>query len=160
MTDSSISDGLFQDQILPHVSRSFALTIPELPGVLRTQVTNAYLLCRIADTIEDESVLSAEATLGSLRRFVEVVSGKAEVQPFLEDLLPQLSIRTSPGERDLVLNMARVIRVTAGLPERQRRAIQRCILVMCSGMHQFQQTASLRGPLSQAVALEHQIRQR
>jgi farnesyl-diphosphate farnesyltransferase len=153
MTDSSISDGLFQDQILPHVSRSFALTIPELPGVLRTQVTNAYLLCRIADTIEDESVLSAEATLGSLRRFVEV-------QPFLEDLLPQLSIRTSPGERDLVLNMARVIRVTAGLPERQRRAIQRCILVMCSGMHQFQQTASLRGPLSQAVALEHQIRQR
>ena len=48
-----MSDEVYQDRILPHVSRTFALTIPQLPPALRTPVTNAYLLCRIADTIED-----------------------------------------------------------------------------------------------------------
>jgi len=38
-----------------------------------------------------------------------------------------------------------VVRVTAALDEPQRAAIQRCLEVMCSGMHQFQRTASLRG---------------
>ena len=52
--DTGNSASNFQDQILPHVSRTFALTIPQLPMPLRTAVTNAYLLCRIADTIEDE----------------------------------------------------------------------------------------------------------
>jgi farnesyl-diphosphate farnesyltransferase len=56
--DSVSSDEVYQDQILPHVSRTFALTIPQLPLGLRTAVTNAYLLCRIADTIEDEPALS------------------------------------------------------------------------------------------------------
>ena len=41
-----------QMYLLERVSRTFALTIPELPPALCDQVGNAYLLCRIADTIE------------------------------------------------------------------------------------------------------------
>jgi len=41
----------YQEAILPKVSRTFALTIPQLPPALRDVVANAYLLCRIADTI-------------------------------------------------------------------------------------------------------------
>jgi farnesyl-diphosphate farnesyltransferase len=67
--DSVSSDEAYQDQILPHVSRTFALTIPELPPALRTSVTCAYLLCRIADTIEDEPALSPPETLDFLQRF-------------------------------------------------------------------------------------------
>ena len=48
--DSVSSDEVYQDQILPHVSRTFALTIPQLPSALSIPVTSAYLLCRIADT--------------------------------------------------------------------------------------------------------------
>ena len=48
----------YEIQILNKVSRSFALTIPQLPKKLRRTVTNAYLLCRIVDTIEDEPGLS------------------------------------------------------------------------------------------------------
>ena len=55
--DSGVSDEEYQERILPHVSRTFALTIPQLPAALRIPVTNAYLLCRIADTIEDEDLL-------------------------------------------------------------------------------------------------------
>jgi 4,4'-diapophytoene synthase len=143
--DSSISNEVYQDRILPHVSRTFALTIPQLPSALRTPVTNAYLLCRIADTIEDETAPSASATLVLLQRFVAVVCGKEDAALLSQDIVPQLSERTLPAERDLVLNMGRVVAVTARLEEQQRIAIQHCVEVMCNGMHQFQQTASLRG---------------
>ena len=59
--DLNAADEAYQDQILPHVSRTFALTIPQLPAGLRIPVTNAYLLCRIADTIEDGTTSSAAA---------------------------------------------------------------------------------------------------
>ena len=47
--------------ILPRVSRTFALGIRLLPGDLERAVRIAYLLCRIADTIEDSADLSHEA---------------------------------------------------------------------------------------------------
>ena len=49
-----------QAELLAKVSRTFALTIPQLPAPLADWVGNAYLLCRIADTIEDEPALSCE----------------------------------------------------------------------------------------------------
>jgi farnesyl-diphosphate farnesyltransferase len=143
--ESSISDEAYQDYILPGVSRTFALTIPELPPALRTPVTNAYLLCRIADTIEDEPALSPTASLHFLQRFVAVLYGNEPAAALAQDLVPQLSNETLPAEHDLVANMVRVVRVTNRLDGQQRLAIQRCVEVMAGGMHQFQQTASLRG---------------
>ena len=143
--ESSISDEAYQDYILPGVSRTFALTIPELPEALRTSVTNAYLLCRVADTIEDEPALSPTASLHFLQRFVGVLYGTEPAAALAQDLVPQLSKETLPAEHDLVANMERVVRVTNRLDGQQRLAIQRCVEVMAGGMHQFQQTASLRG---------------
>jgi len=143
--ESSISDEAYQDYILPGVSRTFALTIPELPEALRTSVTNAYLLCRIADTIEDEPALSPTASLHFLQRFVAVLYAKEPAAALAQDLVPQLSKETLPAEHDLVANMERVVLVTNRLDAQQRLAIQRCVEVMAGGMHQFQQTASLRG---------------
>ncbi len=143
--DSGGSYEAYQDRILPHVSRTFALTIPQLPAALRTPVTSAYLLCRIADTIEDEPTLPAAATVVLLQRFVAVLCGKEDALRLAQDLAPQLSEQTLPAERDLALNMGRVVAVTARLEESQRLAIERCLEVMSTGMHQFQRTASLRG---------------
>ncbi len=143
--DASIADEDYQNRILPHVSRTFALTIPQLPPALRTPVTNAYLLCRIADTIEDETPASASTTLVLQQRFVAVVCEREDADALARDVAPQLSERTLPAERDLVLNMKRVVGITSCLEETQRVAIQRCLDIMCHGMHQFQQTASLRG---------------
>src|SRR6478735_1987268 len=50
----------FSREILPAVSRTFALSIRLLPGGLGAAVRNAYLICRIADTVEDEPGLTAE----------------------------------------------------------------------------------------------------
>ena len=115
MNDSRLEDERYQERVLPLVSRSFALTIPQLPAELRIPVANAYLLCRIADTVEDESALSTAARREALQRFVGVMRGEDEPARFPEELLPQLSRRTSPAERELVKNMERVIRANSRL---------------------------------------------
>jgi farnesyl-diphosphate farnesyltransferase len=143
--DSVSSDEAYQDQILPHVSRTFALTIPQLPPALSVPVTNAYLLCRIADTIEDEPALSASETLGFLQRFSAVVAGTGDPTALARDLEHRLSDRTLVTERDLVSNMVRVVRVTANLGSAQQAAIRRCVELMCDGMPRFKFNASRRG---------------
>jgi farnesyl-diphosphate farnesyltransferase len=143
--DSVSSDEVYQDQILPHVSRTFALTIPQLPAGLRTAVTCAYLLCRIADTIEDEPALSPPETLAFLQRFSAVLSGRGDPDVLAREIEQRLSDRTLATERDLVANMVRVIRVMARLSQPQRAAIQRCVELMCYGMPRFQFSASLKG---------------
>src|SRR5438552_13106977 len=113
--DSGMTDEVYQEQILPHVSRTFALTIPQLPPGLRSAVTSAYLLCRIADTIEDEPALSAAETFGYLQRFAAVVAGTEAPAPLAREVAARLSERTLPAEQDLVRHMERVIRVTVRL---------------------------------------------
>ena len=139
------SDEAYQDQVLPHVSRTFALTIPQLPADLSRAVTNAYLLCRVADTIEDEPQIAPPDTLLYMERFSDAVAGVADADALGGELAARLSEWTLPAERELIVNLARVIRVTRQLPLRQQAAIRRCVDTMCHGMHQFQRTASVRG---------------
>jgi farnesyl-diphosphate farnesyltransferase len=151
--DSVSSDEVYQDHILPYVSRTFALTIPQLPLGLRIAVTCAYLLCRIADTIEDEPALSPPETLAFLQRFSAVLAGRGEAGPLAREIEQRLTDRTLATERDLVSNMERVIEVMRRLNEPQRAAIQRCVELMCYGMPRFQFSASLKG-LAQSSDLD------
>ena len=91
------ADDDYQRRILPDVSRTFALTIPQLPGALRAPVTNAYLLCRIADTIEDEPTIAPEETQRYLDRFKEIVAGRAAAEPLVDELAGRLSDQTLPA---------------------------------------------------------------
>ena len=72
----SDSDLAYQAELLQRVSRTFALTIPQLPTGLRDVVENAYLLCRITDTIEDEPALSARQKRVFWERFIDIVAGR------------------------------------------------------------------------------------
>lgn len=139
------ADEDYQIAVLPHVSRTFALTIPQLPAALRAAVTNAYLLCRIADTIEDEPALSPAQTLEYLQAFQDLVATEGDAASLVRELESRLSERTLPAERELVSNMQRVIRVKARLGAAQRAAIERCVGLMCQGMPRFQSNTSLEG---------------
>jgi farnesyl-diphosphate farnesyltransferase len=134
-----------QEQLLPGVSRTFALTIPQLPAALRPVVTNAYLLCRTADTIEDEVSLSADEKQHFHDRFIAVVAGQASADDFVTQLDPVLSSATSEAERTLIRELRTVVRVTHEFTARQRSAIERCVRVMCEGMPAFQRTTKLDG---------------
>lgn len=138
-------DRNYQDFILPGVSRTFALTIPVLPGHLAEVVTNAYLLCRIADTIEDDPGLDERRKGKFHRRFLATIKGEEDAGEFAAALAPLLSPQVLPDERDLVRNTAKVIRTTHGFTGKEREALTRCLTIMCSGMPKFQRNRSLRG---------------
>jgi farnesyl-diphosphate farnesyltransferase len=108
-------------------------------------MTNAYLLCRLADTIEDDVGLDNEQKSEFHARFVAVVKGDAAAEPFAADLAPLLSDRSLPAERDLVRNAPAVIRVTHSFSAPERAALTRCVAIMCHGMPEFQRNKSLRG---------------
>jgi len=147
---SSLQSSLdFQTQILAGVSRTFALTIPSLPGALRVPVTNAYLLCRIADTIEDDAGLSLEDKRASGRRFIEVLCGNRSAAAFAETLAPRLAPETLAAERELVARVEQVVEVTRSFGETQRHALIRCVSLMSDGMRRFQRQVGLRGLDSQ-----------
>ena len=139
------ADLAYQASILPGVSRTFALTIPVLPSPLSEVVTNAYLLCRLADTIEDDVGLDDIQKSEFHERFVAVVDGHGDADSFARDLLPLLSQRTLEAERELVANTAAVIRVTAGFQPPVQAALRRCVRIMCQGMPLFQRNKSLSG---------------
>lgn len=134
-----------QSALLPGVSRTFALTIPELPEPLATVVTNAYLLCRIADTIEDDTGLNSDEKAEFHRRFIDVVAGAGDSASFAADLAPRLSKEVLPAERELIEETAAVVSVTHSLHADQRRALERCVKIMCSGMPEFQRNKTLAG---------------
>lgn len=127
----------FQSAMLQRVSRTYALTIPQLPDGLREVITNAYLLCRIADTIEDEPDLSPSRMQEFLELFLEVVEGRAEAEPFARELRTRLSHATPAEEHDLVAETARVVRITHGFRAAQRRPLERCLRIMAHGMVEF-----------------------
>lgn len=135
----------YQHHILQQVSRTFALTIPQLPPALCRVVSNAYLLCRIADTIEDEAALSAEDKLRFSNAFNAVLGRALKAEKFAAALHPLLTGSTLAPERDLVLNTARVVRITHSFSGRQRAALERCVRIMSRGMAQFQLNATLDG---------------
>ena len=80
MNSPAPADLAYQDEILQGVSRTFALTIPQLPDVLERVVGNAYLLCRIADTIEDDKHLPYPDKRQFSERFIRVVGSKVDAE--------------------------------------------------------------------------------
>lgn len=139
------SDEIYQEKILQDVSRTFALTIPQLPPALRKVVSNAYLLCRIADTIEDDNALTSNQTRQFSDMFIEVVSGNIPAETFSEKLYPLLSDHTIESEHDLIKNAPSVIRITHSFNANQRNALERCIKIMAKGMADYQDAESLEG---------------
>ena len=139
------SDLDYQDHILQGVSRTFALTIPQLPAPLCRVVGNAYLLCRIADTIEDDPSLDGAQKRHFSESFIGVIAGDQSADRFADALRPLLSERMLEAEKELIENTPRVIRLTHEFNARKRAALERCVRIMSRGMSDFQQNKTLDG---------------
>lgn len=68
------------DDLLTRSSRTFALTIPLLPEPTRLEVTLAYLLFRVADTLEDATRWTTARKLDELAAFAALVEMPAGSQ--------------------------------------------------------------------------------
>lgn len=141
----SLSVDDFQSEMLEGVSRTFALTIPQLPAALCRVVSNAYLLCRIVDTIEDEPALTGARKNYFCEQFLRTLNVPRNAETFSRQLCVSLSSQTPPAEHELIRNVPRVLRITRSFSEPQREALQRCVSAMAKGMGQFQLRGEMRG---------------
>lgn len=142
---SAAEDLALQRELLQGVSRTFALTIPILPPALEPVVGNAYLLCRITDTIEDHAALDPVAQADCYERFIAAVEGHGEAAGFARDFGARLAAHASADERRLIAETPRILAITAGFTAEQRTALIECVAVMGRGMAAFQRNKSTAG---------------
>ncbi len=123
-------------EMLPRVSRTFALAIRVLPGDLRDPVTVAYLLCRIADVLEDATEADPETRMAGLEAFALSLGSGTRDARLLSDALEEaqgLPLRDPVGLR-LLADRAIVVRAYTALPDRSRDTIARWVEALSSGM--------------------------
>ena len=122
-------------QHLDRVSRSFAFCIARLDGEFRCWVGLSYLLCRILDTVEDaqwqDSSDREEAFLRFEKFLLEGVS-QLEILAWVSRF-PDVPV----GERELLLDSARIFSDLHSLPIRVREKIRAPVLNMYRGMRHF-----------------------
>lgn len=131
--DSAIADREFCDGMLPEVSRTFALCIRLLPPELEYPVLVAYLLCRIADTIEDTADISGQEKVRLLATF------RASLDDDQADAAEVAKTFTPPrtDEERLAASAIRVLREFRHLDPGLQTAIRPWVQEMCDGMSEF-----------------------
>jgi len=106
------------DDLLTKTSRTFALSIPRLPDPLRREVTVAYLLFRIADTLEDATEWTPSRKLEELERMAGLLR---EPDPSRARRLANRWTAEPPleheGCRELLGETGMVVEALAGLGE-------------------------------------------
>lgn len=136
--------------LLPKVSRTFALTIRVLPRPLRESVTVAYLLCRLADVLEDATHLDPAPRAAALLAFADALDGVAShdagsrtgsettvhalVAPFRA--IADLDVRDEDAA-ELLQTRATVVRAFLERSPAHREIIARWVATMARGMSEF-----------------------
>lgn len=124
----------FCHAILPAVSRTFALGIKVLPGALGQAVLDAYLLCRIADTVEDAPDMAPELKSALFDDFLLAFESPDALRRFLHGVQ---SLRGEEAHLALTVNADLVLAHFQGLPEATRAIVLKWVTEMVVGMRKF-----------------------
>ncbi|MCA9753537.1 MAG: phytoene/squalene synthase family protein [Gemmatimonadetes bacterium] len=133
-------------ELLPSVSRTFALNIRILPGELRPAVTVAYLLFRLADTFEDAPGLAPEERTAAFDAFLDRLDGAPRLA-LPEGATVRLRDRVPPAELRLVRDAERVFRSYEQLPGDTRAIIGSHVAETARGMERFARERTQSGLL-------------
>lgn len=132
-------------ELLPGVSRTFALLIPELPAPLRDEVACAYLLCRLADTIEDAADVVLATRLKAFDAMAAAMGTASRAAPLaaLQALAADWSL--DADHRDLVQDAPAVFAAFDQFAPTDRAIIADCVLEMIGGMRETVQQQAEHG---------------
>lgn len=147
MDDQAICIGL-----LPRVSRTFAPSIEALPEPLRGAVRASYLLCRIADTIEDDPALSPEERERRFALFQRLVADDGSDPSRLERAYSDGE--STSAEAELCQRAGSVFRPFRALPGDVRQAIRPNVYDLASGMAHYARRRRGPGQLTVLADLE------
>jgi len=131
--DLLIEDAAYCRAMLPRVSRTFAACIGLLPPGLEFPVLIAYLMCRIADTAEDNEGFAPERKRALLDAFSEAVRESRTTCPPLAEAFPE----PRNDDEALTRDADRTLRCYAALDPDQQAAIRPWVIEMCDGMADF-----------------------
>jgi len=123
-------------EMLRNVSRTFALSIEQLPGLDREAVTVAYLLFRVADCIEDHFLLDAGTKARLLRLWAAVLKNEAPVTALTGELA-----RLDGGDPEVYVaqHADTVTSDLKSLPETYRRILVSHVYETSLGMARWQE---------------------
>lgn len=134
----------FCRMMLPRVSRTFALNIRLLGGSMREAVRIGYLLCRIADTIEDAWPGDRREVERRFDQLVSALSGDPHEAEVLATGAPMLNGRASDAHVELVAGSPRVLRAFAALAPADRGDLTDAVTTMAAGMRRYAGRAAER----------------
>lgn len=146
-TVASQQDHAFCMEMLPKVSRTFALSIEALSDQLRDAVRVSYLLCRIVDTIEDGVGISFEDRARLFDAFDFVVRHDDALPSVFTKTYESVKLRASETDNELCSGSESAFRVFRDLPEEQRNVIRPYVLEMSAGMRVYTSRADILGRL-------------
>lgn len=120
--------------ILPGVSRTFAISIKLLPGPLGRAVLSAYLLCRIADTVEDDQAMAPDDKAALLDALLAAFDDAAASEAYPA---AAAAVQGDAPHVDLVRHTHLVFRIWRALPAASAVAVRRWVEEMGRGMRSF-----------------------
>lgn len=129
-------NGALYSEHLSRVSRSFALCIEQMQSPEKEYIGLSYILCRLADTVEDSKWSDLKQQEESFLNFMKFIESRPNSN---EVALWRDSIPTSipDGEATLIEDTEIFINDFHNLEEPIRSHIQRCVLDMSRGMLYF-----------------------
>jgi farnesyl-diphosphate farnesyltransferase len=120
--------------IIGRVSRTFAIGIAVLPGDLGRAVLTGYLLCRIADTIEDDGTKTAARRQELLAKFLECFSDEEKARNFAAEAS---DIAADASYLDLMRGTQLVFTLLHSLPKRSAEIVEKWTRELTLGMSEF-----------------------
>lgn len=137
-----------QQEHLKNVSRTFALTIPMLPESLIDYISNAYLLCRIADTVEDDPIAPTKQKIAWLVSFAQFCSNDFSDDMQLLSLHKQAVELVQKGSKttefELIKDMQGVITRTRSFPRKVQMILSKGVSILSYGMAQSLQGLNIK----------------
>ncbi len=136
------ADRAYCRAVLPRVSRTFAINIRLLRGAMGDAVRVGYLLCRIADALEDSWPGAPEAVRERFALLQCAVAGSADAA----DQLAQRAAPIAAGRADLslVAHFPEVWRSLNGLPPDHQVPLAECVKTLAGGMERYAARAAGR----------------
>ena len=123
---------------LNKVSRTFALSLKELPSVHEKQMTVAYLLCRVPDTIEDTDKISPPEKQNLLADYTEIFSANVTPTEFIQNVKQTVpNIDTENADWNLVLETDTLITVFNTFSEAEQKVMSKWVIELTDGMSDF-----------------------
>jgi len=118
------------DSILEGTSRSFYLSLKELPNSIRPQVSLLYMLARTSDTIADSEQGDSSDLLLALESYNDFSQGKTSS---LLDISSLAESQRNKSEASLLRNVGKIVSKIADFSESDQKAIRHCLGIIIGG---------------------------